>query len=44
MKDFVKYSDIVTVFAASNGDRVDAISDIRHSTPSIQSRFHNGQF
>ena len=34
----------VIVLAASKGERVDAIKDIRHSIRRIESRFHSGQF
>ena len=41
---FKNQSDKVIVFAASNGDSVDAMREMRHRMKSMTSRFHSGQF
>ena len=44
MKSFLNNKDKVTVFAASNGESVEAITDTMERMTRIESRFHNGQF
>ena len=43
MKSRSKYRDKVTVFAASKGERVDAMTDMAERMKRMRSRRHNGQ-